>query len=240
MAAWPTACRARTTPPRSPRAARRSGSTASVDLAAYAKVAESVTGIATIPVSVAQLQVSLGAVRALRRRRGRRDRPRRRGGRRPARAHRGRADGVAAARREGGRAVGRLPHVRRRGPDHARVVLRLPGRRRRADTRALDRGARGRDARVAAHLRHPRAVALRRPARGEDARRRADVPRALALDDGRRGRAEHDDAQRVRAEHGVRAAERAGGDRARRCSRRTWAATRSRRSSSSSPATARR
>ena len=50
----------------------------------------------------------------------------------------------------------------------------------------------------------------RDPARGQDARRRADVPRALGVDDRRRGRAEHDDAERVRAEHGLRDAARAG------------------------------
>ena len=53
-------------------------------------------------------------------------------GRRPARAHRGRADRVGAARRARRRGVGRLPHARRRRPDHARVVLRLPRRDRRA------------------------------------------------------------------------------------------------------------
>ena len=40
---------------------RRSASTADVDLSAYAKAAESVTGVAVIPVSVAQLRISLGA-----------------------------------------------------------------------------------------------------------------------------------------------------------------------------------
>ena len=179
-------------------------------------------------------------LRALRGRRRRRDRPRRGGRRRAARAHRGRADRVAPARREGGRGVGRLPDVRRRRPDHARVVLRLPRRRRRARARALDRGPRRRDARLAARRRHPGALEACRAARGEDARRRADVPRALALHDGRRGRAEHDDPQRVRAEHGVRVAQRPGRRSSESCSRRTWAATRSRRTSTSSPATARR
>ena len=46
--------------------------------------------------------------------------------------------------------------------------------------------------------------------RGEDARRRADVPRALGLDDRRRVRAEHDDPQQLRAEHGLRDAAGAG------------------------------
>ena len=54
-----------------------------------------------------------------------------------------------------------------------------------------------------------------------------------ALDDRRRRRAEHDDAQRLRAEHGLRDAARAGQARARVSSRRTWAATRSRRTSTS-------
>ena len=104
-------------------------------------VAESVTGVAVDPRLGRAAPGLARRVRAVGRRRGRRDRPRRGGGRRPARAHRGRADRVGSARREGGRAVRRLPHVRRRRPDHARVVLRLQGRRRRADARALDRAS---------------------------------------------------------------------------------------------------
>ena len=74
----------------------------------------------------------------------------------------------------------------------------------------------------------------------DDARRRPDVPRPLGLDDGRRVRAEHDDAEQLRAEHGLRAASARPCGRSARSSRRTWAATRSRRSSTSSPGTGRR
>ena len=79
------------------------------------------------------------------------------------------------------------------------------------DARALDRGAACRRcASSSATADIPELSRLRGPARGEDARRRPDVPRPLALHDRRRGRAEHDDPQRVRAEHGVRAAAGAG------------------------------
>ena len=128
-------------------------------------------------------------VRAVRGRRGRRDRTRRRGGRRPARAHRGRADGVGAARREGDRGVGRLPNVRGRRQNHPSILLRLQGRRRRA--RRSRAGSRAQVPAMREFLRErrqSRALALRGPARGEDARRRADVPRPLALDDRRRVR----------------------------------------------------
>src|ERR687886_1869496 len=47
-------------------------------------------------------------------------------------------------------------------------------------------------------------LAPREAARGGNARGRADVPRAVGVHDGRRGRREHDDAQRIRAEHGLR------------------------------------
>ena len=116
---------ARTTPTRSPRAARRSASTARPTSRRATKAAESVTGLAVIPVSVAQLQVSLGEYalsddgdvvetgRADEEVDG------------SARAYRGRPDRVGAARREGDRRVRRLPHIRRRRPHHARVVLRL-------------------------------------------------------------------------------------------------------------------
>ena len=44
-----------------------------------------------------------------------------------------------------------------------------------------------------------------RPAPGdEDPRGRPDVSRALGVDDRRRGRPEHDDQERLRAEHGLR------------------------------------
>ena len=56
-----------------------------------------------------------------------------------------------------------------------------------------------------------------------------DVPHALGLDDRRRGRAEHDHPQRLRAQHGLRHAARAPASPSVRSSRRTWAATRNRR-----------
>ena len=111
----------------------------------------------------------------------------------------------------GAAAAGDDPHARPRRPDHPRLVLRL---RRRGATaagaRPLDRGRAAGDAGVARGVGRPDALAPRAAARGEDARRRADVPRALGLDDRRRGRAEHDDPQRLRAEHGVRDAAGAG------------------------------
>ena len=53
-------------------------------------------------------------------------------------------------------------------------------------------------------------LAAREAARGDDARRRADVPRALGVDDRRRRRPEHDDPQQLPAEHGLRHGTRAG------------------------------
>ena len=80
---------------------------------------------------------------------------------------------------------------------------------------ALDRGRAAGHADVPRVGRRPRALAAGAAARGEDARRRPDVPRALALDDRRCRRAEHDDPQLLRAEHGVRDAAGAGQARAR-------------------------
>ena len=99
------------------------------------------------------------------------------------------------------------------GPDHPRKLLRLQvgGRRGRAagwleaELPALQEWL---------ARRTTLAVEARAAARGEDARRRPDVPRALALDDGRRRRGEHDDAQLLRAEHGLHARARARADRA--------------------------
>ena len=69
---------------------------------------------------------------------------------------------------------------------------------------------------VARVVERPVALDAREAARREDARRRTDVPRALAVDDRRRGRAEHDDPQLVRAEHGLRDGARTAQARARR------------------------
>ena len=77
---------------------------------------------------------------------------------------------------------------------------------------------------------------LREAARGRDVRRRADVPRDVGVHDRRRLRAEHDDPQRVRAEHGLRDGARAASSRSARSSRRTWAATRRSRTATSSAA----
>ena len=57
-----------------------------------------------------------------------------------------------------------------------------------------------------------------------------------AIHDRRRLRAEHDDPQRLRTEHGLRDGARAGEAASARSSRRTWAATRSRRTATSSAA----
>ena len=148
--------------------------------------------------------------------------------------------GLTASMTRGALAAGAVRTYVLARPDHPRVVLRVRGRGRRGRARALDRGRAARDARVARDVGRSVAVEAREAARREDARGRADVPRALAVDDRRRGRAEHDDPQRVRAEHGVRHAAGAGASRSARSSRRTWAATRSRPPSTSSPATGRR
>ena len=74
----------------------------------------------------------------------------------------------------------------------------------RGDARALDRGRGAGAARVARVCRRPHALPPRPAARGQDARGGPDVPRALGLDDRRRRRAQHDDPQLLRAEHGVR------------------------------------
>ena len=63
--------------------------------------------------------------------------------------------------------------------------------------------------------RRPLAVEAGEAARGEDARRRPDVPRPLGVDDRRRVRAEHDDPEQLRPEHGLRDAAGAAEARAR-------------------------
>ncbi len=98
----------------------------------------------------------------------------------------------------------------------ARLLLRDARHRRGGAARALDRRHRAGDAPVARRARRPVPVPPREAARGRDARRRPDVPRPLELDDRRCLRAEHDDPQLLRAEHGLRdgagAGEAAAGD----------------------------
>ena len=169
------------------------GLVTSVDLEPFAGAAESLVGVAVIPVSAVPLEIELGAYELDDDGARRRDRPRGRDRARAARAHRGRPDGVDDARRARRR--------RRSAPtcSHDRItrascfVCANAGRGDR--TRALGRGRAARDARVARVVGRPVALAAREAARRQDARRRADVPRALAVDDRRRRRAEHDDAQ---------------------------------------------
>ena len=126
-----------------------------IDLSPFARAQEMLTGAAVIPVSVVgplelelgeyELEEPVGARR--------RDRPGPRAGLRPARAHRGRSVGLALPRRPRGRRVGRLPHLRARRPDHARLLLRLHVDGGSGAARAVPRSARRRDARWLAERR---------------------------------------------------------------------------------------
>ncbi len=102
------------------------GIVTSVDLEPFATAAESLVGVAVIPVSAVPLEIELGAYElgddGAVEERGRSDRD----GARSARAHRGWTDGVDDARRA---CRGHDPHVRPARPHHASVVLRLRRRR---------------------------------------------------------------------------------------------------------------
>ena len=117
------------------------GLVTSVDLEPFAEAAESVTGVAVIPVSVVgPLDVSLGdyelddagAVVERGRARGR--------GLRPARAHRGRTVRVARAWRQGGGRVGRLQDPRPARPHHQSILFHLQRHRGSCSARKLGRG----------------------------------------------------------------------------------------------------
>ena len=96
-----------------------------VDLEPYAKAAESVTGLVSIPVSVAQLGVSLGEYELSE------DGEVVETGRTkeevvvPLAHTEGRPDRLGAARREGDRGVGRLPNVCDRRQNHPSILLCL-------------------------------------------------------------------------------------------------------------------
>ena len=156
---------------------------------------------------------------------------------RPARAHRGQPHALDDARLDRGRHRSARTCSPTGSPAPRASSART--RPRRSRSRAGSRPSCRRCATGSPASDDPIALAPRAPARGEDACRRPDVPRALGLDDRRRRRAEHDDPERLRAEHGLRDAARPGEARARLSSRRTWAATRSRRTSTSTRATAR-
>ena len=184
------------------------GLVTSVDLEPFAEAAESLVGVAVIPVSAVPGRDRARRVRADRRRRRRRDRARDGDRPRPARAHRRRAHRLDDPRRARSR---RDSHVRART-----TASRAP-----PASSAATRATRSRSPRwVEAELptmrrfaragRRPGALDAGAAPRRQDARRRPDVPRALAVDDRRRRRAEHDDAQLLRAEHGLRDAARAG------------------------------
>ena len=161
----------------------------------------------SIPVSVVgPLRVALGEYELARRRRRRRDG---RGARKTVFVPLAHTEGgLTASMQRGAKAVAESGGFRTyvladRITRASLLRLQVGGARRsssRAGSRASSPAMRG----WLASQRRPVALALRAAARGEDARRRPDVPRALALDDRRRGRAEHDDPQRVRAEHGLR------------------------------------
>ena len=139
-----------------------------------------------------------------------RDRPRAGGAARPARAHGGRALGLDVARDEGGGDLGRIPNIRASRQNDTCILLCLQRHRRRCAPCKVARGLARRAPRLPRRARRPVALEAGEAARGEDARRRADVPRPLGLDDRRRVRAEHDDPQQLRAEHGLRDAAGAG------------------------------
>ncbi len=105
----------------------------------------------------------------------------------------------------GAKAAGTIAHTRAPGQDHPSKLLRLHvGTRRRSRSRGGSRASSTRLRVWLAESRRPVPLASREAARGHDARRRADVPRPLGVDDRRRRRPEHDDAQQLRAEHGLR------------------------------------
>ena len=170
------------------------GAVTPADLEPYAGAAESVTGLAVIPVSVAELQISLGSYGL---------------GDSGEVVETARADeevfvplahtegGLTASVQRGARAVaesgGFRTHVVADRITRASCFVCRDAADALTLARWIEEQVAG-DAGVPPHVRHRRALALRGAPRGEDARRRADVPRALALDDGRRRRAEHDDA----------------------------------------------
>ena len=87
------------------------GLVTSVDLEPFAGAAESLVGVAVIPVSAVPIEIELGAYELDERRRRRRDGPRGRDGARAARAHRGRPHRLDDPRRARGRGD---PHLRAR------------------------------------------------------------------------------------------------------------------------------
>ena len=147
---------------------------------------------ASCPLAVAARRLRARATTASSRSAAREGRPVR-----AARAHRGRALGVDATRREA-----RWPS--RAGSErtcsttgsHEQAALSASRRGTRSRSRAGSRRELDAMREWLASIDDPSLSQARAAARGADARRRADVPRALALDDRRRGRREHDDAER--------------------------------------------
>ena len=190
---------------RRPRSTPRSSSTTCTPVGRSAQ--EALTGVSVVPTAViGPLTISLGEYELTEPDgRARRARPRDRRGLRAARAHRGRALGLALPRRARRHRVRRLPDRGAARPDDARVLLRLHARRRRPPrSRAGSRRSCRRCATGSPSATSDVDLPLREAARGRDARRRPDVPRHVGVHDRRRLRAEHDDPQRVRAEHGLR------------------------------------
>ena len=212
-----------------------------VDVEPYAKAAESVTGLVSIPVSVAQLAVSLGEYELSE------DGEVLETGRSdeevvvPLAHTEGGLTASRAARREGDRGVRRLPNVRDRGPNYPSILLRLQATR---ETRSRSRaGSRSRCRRCASSsasrtARSCPVIAVLREAKTHVVGPMCHVLWRFTTGDAFGANMMTRNAYALNMAFVLPQApvpiERV------RSSRRTWAATRSRRSSTSSRATARR
>ena len=183
------------------------GLVTSVDLEPFAAAAESLVGVAVIPVSAVPLEIELGAYEL---------------GDDGAVEERGRATEtvrVPLAHTEGGLTASMTRGALAAGTIRTYVLHDRITRAScfvcgdAADAIALARWVESELPSMQEWLASSDDASLSKRARlrgRQDARRRPDVPRALAVDDRRRRRAEHDDAQLLRTEHGVRDAARTG------------------------------